>query len=72
MLARSWTAVVLVILFQPELRKVLRIDGTGAVIDGTLTMEPSTAVRHRPAAHADGPPASGATADCVNDCRPLG
>ena len=62
------------LLFPPAERHgyTLLIDGTGTAVDGTLTMEPSTAVRHRPAAHADGPPASGATADCVNDCRPLG
>ncbi len=61
------------LLFPPAQRHryTLLIDGTGTVVEGTLTMEPTTAVRHRPAAHADGPPAPGAAADCVNDCRPL-
>lgn len=62
------------LMFPPAERHgyTLLIDGTGTVVEGTLTMEPTTAVRHRPAAHADGPPAPGAAAaDCVNDCRPL-
>ena len=61
------------LMFPPAERHgyTLLIDGTGTVVQGMLTMEPTTAVRHRPAAHADGPPASGTAADCVNDCRPL-
>lgn len=62
------------LMFPPAERHgyTLLVDGTGTVNDGTLTMEPATAVRHRPASHADGPPAPGESAHCVNDCRPLG
>ena len=61
------------LLFPPAERHgyTLLIDGTGTVTEGILAMEPTTAVRHRPAAHADGPPALGAAADCVNDCLPI-
>jgi hypothetical protein len=50
----------------------LLVDGTATVDGERLTMRPETAVLHRPARHADGPPAPGAAADCVNDCRPVG
>lgn len=61
------------LLFPPVERHgyTLLVDGTGTVVEGTLTMEPTTAVRHRPAAHADGPTGPGDAADCVNDCRPI-
>lgn len=61
------------LMFPPPERHgyTLLVDGTATVTDGRLTMRPATAVCHRPAAHADGPPPPDA-ADCANDCRPVG
>ncbi|WP_203336238.1 pyridoxamine 5'-phosphate oxidase family protein [Nocardioides limicola] len=54
----------------------LLIDGTGVVIGDDVRVHPDSAVLHRPASHADGPPApSGASAEpsgCGDDCRPAG
>jgi hypothetical protein len=53
----------------------LLVDGTGAVDGEDVRVAPTGAVLHRPAAHADGPPAPGSAgvqADgCGNDCAPV-
>jgi hypothetical protein len=69
------TAVTLV--FPPREPKgfTLLVDGTGEVAGDDVRVAPSGAVLHRPAAHADGPPApasSGQQTDgCGNDCTPV-
>lgn len=52
----------------------LLIDGSGEGGEDAIRFTPATAVLHRPASHADGPPAPGAAGDqtgCGNDCRPV-
>jgi len=46
----------------------LLVDGTAAAGDDGITFTPESAVLHRPADHADGPPAPGG---CGNDCAPV-
>jgi hypothetical protein len=46
----------------------LLVDGTGEVAGDDVRVTPATAVLHRPASHADGPPAPDG---CGNDCAPL-
>ena len=46
----------------------LLVDGTAEVAGEDVQITPVTAVLHRPASHADGPPAPGG---CGNDCAPL-
>ncbi len=59
------------VLFPPLAQRgyTLLVDGA-AVVDGDdVLITPSTAVLHRPAAHADGPAAPGG---CGDDCHPVG
>jgi hypothetical protein len=49
----------------------LLVDGSGEVVGEDVRIAPATAVLHRPASHADGPPAPGQGADCGNDCVPV-
>lgn len=50
----------------------LIVDGSAEVVGGDVRVSPTGAVLHRPAAHADGPPAGEAAADgCGHDCRPV-
>ena len=53
----------------------LLVDGTGTVEGEDVRVSPSGAVLHRPASHADGPPAPGGagapTDSCGNDCAPV-
>lgn len=63
------------VLFPPRARHgfTLIVDGTATVGDEQITVAPEAAVLHRPAAHADGPLPTAASADaCGNDCRPVG
>jgi Pyridoxamine 5'-phosphate oxidase len=46
----------------------LLVDGTAEVADDDVRITPATAVLHRPASHADGPPAPDG---CGNDCAPV-
>ena len=46
----------------------LLVDGTAEVAGDDVRITPATAVLHRPASHADGPPAPDG---CGNDCAPL-
>jgi pyridoxamine 5'-phosphate oxidase-like protein len=46
----------------------LLVDGTAEVTGDDVHITPSGAVLHRPASHADGPPAPGG---CGNDCAPV-
>ena len=51
----------------------LLVDARGEVTGDDVRVTPSGAVLHRPASHADGPPAPRAGADaCGNDCAPVG
>lgn len=63
------------VLFPPLVPRgyTLLVDGTAEVLGEDVRVTPSGAVLHRPAAHADGPPApAGAGADgCGHDCRPV-
>jgi hypothetical protein len=61
------------LVFPPAERHgyTLLVDGTATVTGETLAMQPATAVLHRPARHADDA-APGTSADCENDCRPVG
>jgi len=47
----------------------LLVDGTAEVAGDDVRVTPATAVLHRPAAHADGPPPPDG---CGHDCRPVG
>ncbi|HQR26073.1 MAG TPA: pyridoxamine 5'-phosphate oxidase [Nocardioides sp.] len=47
----------------------LIVDGVAQVAGEGFVVTPETAVLHRPAAHADGPPP---TDGCGHDCRPVG
>ncbi|MDX6371475.1 MAG: hypothetical protein QOD98_463 [Nocardioidaceae bacterium] len=46
----------------------LLVDGTAEVAGDDVRVSPTGAVLHRPASHADGPPAP---EGCGNDCAPL-
>ena len=46
----------------------LLVDGTGAVDGDDVRVTPTGAVLHRPAGHADGPPAPDG---CGHDCAPV-
>ena len=52
----------------------LLVDGTGEAAGDDVRVTPTGAVLHRPASHADGPPAPGAATGedaCGNDCAPV-
>jgi hypothetical protein len=50
----------------------LLVDGTGEVDGADVRVTPAGAVLHRPASHADGPPAPRPGAEgCDNDCEPV-
>ena len=52
----------------------LLVDGYAEARDDGFRFTPATAVLHRPASHADGPPppaGAGEGTDCGNDCHPL-
>jgi hypothetical protein len=50
----------------------LLVDGSGEVVGEDVRIAPATAVLHRPASHAGGPPAPGQGVDsCGNDCVPV-
>ena len=61
---------VATLLFPPAEPRghTLLVDGTAAAGDDGITFTPESAVLHRPADHADGPPAPGG---CGNDCAPV-
>jgi hypothetical protein len=73
------------LVFPPRETKgfTLLVDGTGQVTGDDVRVTPTGAVLHRPAAHADGPPAPGSaggwtdtgtdtgTDGCGNDCAPV-
>jgi hypothetical protein len=46
----------------------LLVDGTAEVAGDDVRITPATAVLHRPASHAEGPPAPDG---CGNDCAPV-
>jgi len=46
----------------------LLVDGTGEVVGDDVRIAPTGAVLHRPASHADGPPAP---VGCGHDCAPV-
>jgi hypothetical protein len=46
----------------------LLVDGTAEVVGDDVRVTAATAVLHRPASHADGPPAPDG---CGNDCAPV-
>jgi len=46
----------------------LLVDGTAEVAGDDVRLTPTGAVLHRPASHADGPPAPGG---CGHDCAPV-
>jgi hypothetical protein len=46
----------------------LLVDGAAEVAGDDVLVAPTGAVLHRPASHADGPPAPG---DCGHDCAPV-
>jgi len=58
------------LLFPPLEQRgyTLLVDGTGEADGDDVRVTPSTAVLHRPSAHADGPPAPDG---CGHDCRPV-
>jgi hypothetical protein len=47
----------------------LLVDGNAELDGESARITPTSAVLHRPAAHADGPPAPGG---CGHDCKPVG
>lgn len=49
----------------------LLVDGEAEADESEIRFTPATAVLHRPARHADGPPAPGALEGRSNECRPL-
>jgi hypothetical protein len=59
------------LLVPPRERRgfTLLVDGTAEVTGDVARVRPATAVLHRPAAHADGPPPP---EGCGHDCRPVG
>jgi len=58
------------LVFPPQEPKgfTLLVDGTAEVAGDDVRVRPSGAVLHRPASHADGPPAPDG---CGHDCVPL-
>jgi hypothetical protein len=58
------------LVFPPREPKgfTLLVDGTAEVTDDDVRITPATAVLHRPASHADGPPAPDG---CGHDCAPV-
>jgi hypothetical protein len=58
------------LLFPPMEQRgyTLLVDGTAEVDGDDVRISPSGAVLHRPASHADGPPAPDG---CGHDCRPV-
>ncbi len=58
------------LVFPPREPKgfTLLVDGTAEVAGEDVRITPATAVLHRPASHADGPPAPDG---CGNDCAPV-
>lgn len=60
------------LLFPPPVEKgyTLLVDGTATVDDDGIAFTPVSAVRHRPASHADGA-ATAPAGDCGNDCTPV-
>ena len=68
------------LVFWPRERHgfTLLIDGTATADGDDIAITPSGAVLHRPAAHADGPPAPPAlvagdsATGCGDDCHPVG
>src|SRR5690606_3230615 len=58
-------------LFPPAAERgyTLLVDGTAEVSGDDVRVTPASAVLHRPAAHADGPPAPDG---CGADCKPVG
>lgn len=63
------------LLFPPPAPKgyTLLVDGvaTADAPEAEIRFTPHTAVLHRPARHADGPPAPDTVTGCANDCTPL-
>jgi hypothetical protein len=59
------------LVFPPREPKgfTLLVDGTGEVAGENVRVTPTGAVLHRPASHADGPPAP---SGCGHDCAPVG
>jgi hypothetical protein len=65
------------VLFPPLEQRgfTLLVDGTAQVRGDDVEVTPQSAVLHRPAMHADGPPppvALGEPTACGNDCAPIG
>jgi len=58
------------LLFPPREPRghTLLVDGTATADDDGITFTPGSAVLHRPADHADGPPVPGG---CGHDCAPV-
>lgn len=58
------------LVFPPREPKgfTLLVDGTAQVAGDDVRVRPATAVLHRPASHADGPPVPDG---CGHDCAPL-
>ncbi len=67
-LAQNPTATL---LFPPPVERgyTLLVDGTATADATGIVFTPVSAVRHRPASHADGPVTS--ESDCGNDCAPV-
>ena len=61
---------VATLLFPPLAPRgyTLLIDGTAETAGDDVRITPATAVLHRPASHADGPPAPDG---CGHDCKPV-
>jgi hypothetical protein len=61
---------VVTLVFPPLEQRgfTLLVDGTGEVTGDDVRVAPTGAVLHRPASHADGPPAPDG---CGNDCAPV-
>lgn len=74
-LANAADRPAVTLAFPPREEKgfTLLVDGTASVEAGDLRIVPTSAVLHRPAGHADGPPApvDASATDCGNDCRPV-
>ena len=75
-IANLATNPAVTLVFPPAQPKgfTLLVDGTGEVVGDDVRVTPTGAVLHRPASHADGPPAplAGEQADgCPNDCAPV-
>jgi hypothetical protein len=61
---------VMTLVFPPREPRgfTLLVDGIAEVAGDDVRITPATAVLHRPASHADGPPAPDG---CGNDCAPV-